>query len=332
MLLDVEHTMRFRYDAFVHQSWLELRVEPRTASSQTVQSFLLSVGPPAAVSRYVDWNGNVVHHFGVPDYHDRIEVVARSTVEVHPPALELAELLDPPAAGLGALLDLTLLAGPVQESALLHDLEREIGAPARAPVGEQIAAVGALLRDHFEYRTGVTDSKSTTDEVLEHRSGVCQDFAHLMLGLLRLRKIPSRYVSGYLHVTSEGGEPSQSHAWVEVFAGERGWIPFDPTHDRVPGEDYVRIGAGRHYDDVPPNRGVYRGQAQEVLEVQVKTQPGTRHDAASLQQLIGEIDVPVYRELPDADAREERDDGDPRQQQQQQQQGLGRRLTAPDEV
>ncbi len=305
MLLDVEHRMRFHYDGFVHQSWLELRVEPRSFAGQSVESFFLSVGPPSSVAHYLDWNGNVVHHFGVADYHDRIEVVAQSTVDVHPAQIGLEDLTEAPARDTSQLLDFAMFGGPVVSSPELAVLGEAVSAPATAPIGEQVAAIGSLLEREFEYRPGVTDSRSTTSDVLDQRSGVCQDFAHLMIGLLRLRGVPARYVSGYLHVQPKEDEPSQSHAWVELFTGERGWVAFDPTHNRVPNEQYVRIGAGRHYDDVPPNRGVFRGNAFETLEVQVRTQPGTRRDAATLQQLIGKIDVPVYREQPNSFSRDE---------------------------
>ncbi len=317
MFLDVEHRMRFEYDAFIHQSWLELRVEPRSSASQTVHSFYLAVGPPTEVSRYFDWNANVVHHFGIPDYHDRIEVMARSLVEVHPLEVDLGSLREPAARALGSLLDFTLFGGPVQRSPALEELDREAAAPATAPLGEQIAAIGKLLRKRFLYRTGVTDYRSTSDHILEQGSGVCQDFAHLMLALLRLRGLPCRYVSGYLHVAPKDGEPSQSHAWVEIHAGERGWIPFDPTHESVPGERYVSTARGRHYDDVPPNRGIYRGNALESLVTEVRTRPAERRDVAGLHELIGEIDVPVYRELPrTGPSRGESEPDDGAQQQQ----------------
>lgn len=316
MFLDVEHLMHFRYSGFIHQSWLEVRVEPRTSSGQTVHSFYLAVGPPAPVARYLDWNSNVVHHFGVPDYHDRIEVMARSLVEVHPVEIELAGL--GPVAAAGPLLDFTRFGGPVRRSAPLEALEREIDVPATAPIAEQLAAIGALLRERFRYESGVTHYRSTTDHFLEERSGVCQDFAHLMLGLLRLRGQACRYVSGYLHVGQSDGAPSQSHAWVEVFAGAPGWAAFDPTHGCVPGERYVSVARGRHYDDVPPNRGIYRGDASESLAVEVHTRPSGRRQVAELQQLIGEIDVPVYRELPPLSPRADREpEADPQQQQQQ---------------
>lgn len=322
MFLDVEHRMHFRYDGYIHQSWLELRLEPRSSPSQTLHSFYLAVGPPSSVARYLDWNANVVHHFGVPRYHDRIEVVARSLVEVSPLEIDLAALADPPEPERGPLLDFALFGGPVQRTARLEGLADEIPVPETAPLGEQIAAIGGLLRSRFEYRRGVTDYSSTTDHILEHGSGVCQDFAHLMLALLRLRGVPCRYVSGYLHVTREDGQPSESHAWVEVHCGDHGWVPFDPTHERVPDARYVTVARGRHYDDVPPNRGIYRGNAAETLVAEVRTTPSERRDVVGLHALVGEIDIPVYRELPRAASRipENEPLEDPRQQQQQQQQ------------
>jgi transglutaminase-like putative cysteine protease len=334
MLLDVEHRMHFAYDDFIDHSWLELRVEPRSLETQMLHSFYLAVGPPASVSRYIDWNGNLVHHFGIPDYHDRIEVVARSVVEVEPVPLRLEDFDQPPAPGTGALLDLTLFGGPVERSQELVDLERALPAPADAPLGAQVAALGKLVLDRFRYVSGVTDSRSTTGHILQHGSGVCQDFAHLALGLLRLRGIPCRYVSGYLHVEPrESGEPSQSHAWVEIHAGGDRWIPFDPTHGRIPGERYVLIGRGRNYQDVAPNRGIYRGRARETLKTAVRTAQVQRRDVAALHEQVEQIDVPVYRELPirakRASVVAEQDEAGTKQQQQQQQQQRCAQLPRP---
>ena len=298
MLLDVEHRMSFSYDAFVREAWMELRVEPRSAAGQLMRSFYLAVGPPSTVERYLDWNGNVVHHFGIGDYHDRVEVVARSLVETRPAPLALDELALPPGGPEGALLDFVVLGGPVQRSEALVELEGAVSAPASAALGEQIRAIGALILERFEYRKGVTDAQSTTEHFLEEGAGVCQDFAHLALGLLRLRNVPARYVSGYLHV-GEGEEPAESHAWVEVHTPSHGWVPFDPTHGIVPDERYVTVAYGRHYDDVPPNKGVFWGSAVETMETEVRTRPGSPMDVGALNQQFESIDVPVYREVPD---------------------------------
>jgi transglutaminase-like putative cysteine protease len=144
----------------------------------------------------------------------------------------------------------------------------------------------------------VTKFDSTTEHFLQLGAGVCQDFAHLMLGLLRLSRVPCRYVSGYLHVERKPREASQSHAWVEFWTPSHGWIAFDPTHDRVIDERYVVVGHGRHYDDVPPNKGIYRGVARETLRAEVHTQPSA---AGTLPQLTIEtrpIPLQTFREAP----------------------------------
>jgi transglutaminase-like putative cysteine protease len=327
MLIDIEHRLLFRYDAYISESFMELRVEPQSDAHQSVLSFYLAVGPPTQVARYQDWNQNQVHHFGISDYHDRIEVFTRCSVETHPAHPDLASLREPvPRENLGPLLDFQGFGGPVLHSPRLERLASEISLPREAPLGEQIAQLGGLIRDRFEYRTDVTDYQSTSDHVLEEGAGVCQDFAHLMLALLRTRDIAARYVSGYLHVDRDDETPSQSHAWVEVYAGGAGWVGFDPTHDQIPGANYVAVARGRHYDDVPPNRGIFRGNAREQLEAEVVTRLTAPKDAASVHREIGRIDLPVFRELPRQAAADTRTQpGSDQQQQQQQQQQAARR-------
>ena len=309
----------------MRESQIELRVEPATSPLQTVHAFHLAVGPPTAVDRYRDWNGNAVHHLGIRDYHDRIEVEARSVVDVSPAQPTLDALDAPPAPAPGALLDFTLPHGPAAGGARLDALAAEVDAPAGASVAAQVAAVGALVQARLQYRPGVTDWRSTAEEALSAGSGVCQDFAHVALALLRRRGIPVRYVSGYLHV-GETAEPAQSHAWIEVFAAGR-WVGFDPTHSHTLDARYVRIAVGRHYDDVPPNRGVYRGTAEEQLEASVETRETEPRDVAALQRGAADLEVPVYSELPPLGharrALVEQQPPPPAEQQQQQQQQRG---------
>lgn len=321
MRIEIEHELRFEYDDFIHESFMELRVEPLSDVRQTLRSFYLAVGPPTQVSRYTDWNGNFVHHFGITDYHDRIEVLARSIVATEPSPLSLAELREPPgeAPGLGPLTDFLAFGGPVERTRDLERLAAGIPAGPGAPVGEQIASIGHELKERFAYRTGVTDYRSSTRHILEEGAGVCQDFAHLMLGLLRLRGIPSRYVNGYLHVERGGDEPSQSHAWIESHAPGHGWLGFDPTHDCIPDERYVVVARGRHYDDVPPNHGIYRGNARESLHAAVTTRASPPKDVVSLHEEIGRLDVPVFREQPRGAGPAEGSEAPAQQQQQQQQ-------------
>jgi len=273
MRLMIEHAFAFAYDGYISESFLELRVQPKTTTSQTVLGFGLAVGPRTRVYRYVDWNDNVTHHFTITKFHERIEVKASSLVETRAPAVALDEV--GPAASEGdlpyALLDFLAFDGPVRLTPELRASHGALALPNGAPVGEQVLVMGRALHERFEYQKDVTRYDSTTDDFLKLGKGVCQDFAHLMLGWLRLSAIPCRYVSGYLHVDRKKREPSQSHAWVEFYAPAVGWVAFDPTHARPVDERYVVVGHGRHYDDVPPNKGIYRGIARETLTAEVYT-------------------------------------------------------------
>ena len=127
------------------------------------------------------------------------------------------------------------------------------------------------VRGRMKYETGSTHVRTLADEALSAGHGVCQDFAHVLIGVCRLHGIPARYVSGYLYdPRASGNGNSASHAWVDVWEPERGWVSLDPTHDREQTDRYVRVGVGRDYADVPPTRGVYKGKAKEELEVAVR--------------------------------------------------------------
>jgi transglutaminase-like putative cysteine protease len=320
MLLDVEHRFAFEYDTFISESFMELRVQPKSTTDQTVSSFVLSVGPPARVHRYLDWNDNVTHHFTITRFHERIEVSSRSLVSTHPAAPPIAALTVPAAVHEGPypLLDFLAFGGPVQLTPALRAAHKA-AAPARTvPLGEHVLALGRFIAGRFEYRKDVTRVDSTTEDFLKLGAGVCQDFAHVMLGLLRLSRIPCRYVSGYLHVDGIRHEPSQSHAWIEFWAPSHGWIPYDPTHDRTLDEHYVVVGHGRSYDDVPPNRGIYRGAAREALRAEVHTQVSAAKPVSQLTTETRAIPLQTYREAPAR--RPGRDTGLPIEEEQQQQQ------------
>jgi transglutaminase-like putative cysteine protease len=207
------------------------------------------------------------------------------------------------------LLDFLALGGPVRAGTRLERFSADAEPPPTAPAGEQVLALGRLIRARLRYEKHVTRFDSTTEDVLAQGAGVCQDFTHLMLGCLRVRGIPCRYVSGYLHVGPHAaGETAQSHAWIEFYAPGAGWVAFDPTHDRDIDERYVVVAHGRHYDDVPPNKGIFRGNAEETLAAEVTTAVSTPKDVSVLHEEVEQIDLPVYREVParprarDADA------------------------------
>lgn len=300
MFLDVEHHLRLEYDEFIRESFIELRLQPKTTQTQNVASFVLAAGPPTTISRYRDWNDNFVHHFAVTQYHDRLEVHSRSLVETRPPLFALDAIEDGvPISLQHDLQDWVLLDGPVRPTPRLESFAAGLDVPERTPLGDQVRRLGEVLAGTFQYRKNVTRYDSTTDDFLELRAGVCQDFTHLMLALLRLRGIPCRYVSGYLHVEHSALEPSQSHAWIEFHSPSAGWIAFDPTHNREIDERYVVVAHGRHYDDVPPNKGIYRGNARETLHAEVRTQVTAGKGVVDLHEEIRQIDLPVFQEPPE---------------------------------
>jgi transglutaminase-like putative cysteine protease len=254
MWISVEHTTRFTYDAPITEAYTELRLRPLGAGGQQSAGFRLVTHPPGLRVRGTrDRLGNDVQRFEVLEPHERLEVIAASEVSTPP------RFVDP---GRG----LTLLEA--------YDYLRPT---AYAPFTDRVRALGhglgvtaliAAVRGSLVYEPGATHVHSSGDEALELGRGVCQDFAHVLLAACRSNGIVARYVSGYLYDPAE--EQVASHAWVDVWSAERGWESFDPTHDREQTDAYVRVAVGRDYADVPPTRGVFRGNATEILETSVR--------------------------------------------------------------
>ena len=297
MILDIEHRLNFAYSGFISESSMELRVEPVSNQHQTVRSFYIAVGPATKVFRYINWLGAPTHHFSITEYHSEIKVISRSVVETHPKhppldvILDAVEDLHPD----GPILDSLMFTSLVTDSAKLREFCA--GVDTSAPLGGVVQQVVDLVASHLTYTAEVTTVATTSDEVLDHPSGVCQDFAHLALAALRSLGIPCRYVSGYFHV-SEPTRPSESHAWIEFYSPTYGWCGYDPTHSCIPDERHVIIAHGRDYNDAAPNRGVYVGNATESLKVEVKTTETEPTSPLDLRDDIGRIEVPVYAEFP----------------------------------
>jgi transglutaminase-like putative cysteine protease len=262
-------------------------VRPATTTSQRCDEFHVRLDPEARVHRHVDYFGSEVLEFGVARPHDHLTIDVRARVVTSEPP-------EPPEAPWEHMEGDTyaeaagefLLPGEDEpDDAALADL-LDI-ARARTPLAT-LRWLNELIPDRFAYRPGVTYVGSTVQDLLDAGAGVCQDFVHLALVLLRRNGIAARYVSGYLFSAPEdGGTDSvevQTHAWVEALlpgTGGRGepiWVGADPTNRRLAGETHVKIGHGRSYADVPPIKGVYRGAAGAELEASVRM---TRLDPAA---------------------------------------------------
>jgi hypothetical protein len=247
-------------------------------------------------------------------------ILAASTVETHLDKLRLDEIGDTlPLAGVGHRYeDLLLPHGPVQRDVRLSRYAESLGLFTERRASMVLAQVTARLRELITYQKGVTSSSTTVSDVLDVGQGVCQDYAHVALSLLRMLGVPSRYVSGYLFRPNSA--ELETHAWVECFLPSVGWLGIDPTHGELAGQSHVAVAVGRSYADVPPNRGVYRGGAEEKIRVSVSIQ--ALSDEATLAppsrpqldvRVLGDRTVPERRM--DLNALEQQ-----RQQQQQQQQ------------
>jgi len=272
--LQIVHRTGFRYAEVVEASFNEVRMTPMTGEGQMLLNHSLDVRPAAAVQTYSDYWGALVEGFDVHVPHRILEIIAMSTVDTAPGAAPVAigTWQDVLETSLQDRYSEFLAPSDYVDDARDHD--------ARAPIVEQMLAEArpyeaariavAATRERLTYTPGVTDVSTTSAQAWESGHGVCQDFSHLTISLLRSAGIPARYVSGYLH--TEEAAPGQtvtgeSHAWLEYWDG--GWHALDPTNDRMVGSAHVLVARGRDYADVPPLKGIYAGGQSEALGVTV---------------------------------------------------------------
>ena len=281
MIYSVRHTTTFRYDPAVRESVMEVRMQPRSEAQQRCLKFQLDVNPSANILQYRDFMGNAVHHFDIAQGHTQLQVKAISLVEVQATTAPVSA-----AAGDWADLDALLSADDYWEMLLpsqfahssdsLDSLAEELHSKRRGNPLELVTELNQAIYQSFAYVPNSTRVDSPIDEALRTRQGVCQDFAHIMIALLRPLRIPSRYVSGYLFHGEENQDRSlegASHAWIEVLLPRLGWTAFDPTNNLIAGDRHIRVAVGRDYADVPPTRGVYKGQTESELSVAVTVSP-----------------------------------------------------------
>ena len=278
MHFSIRHLTEYVYDDAVTDNLNALRVRPATTSNQRCDEFHVRIDPETRVSRHLDYFGTEVLEFGIPTAHESRTIDVRARVVTADPP-------DPPAGPWNALKSAGYVeAGgeyllPWQDEGLegvLDDLDQQLR--ASSPLAT-LRLLCELVPDRFEYRRGATYVGSTITDLLDAGAGVCQDFVHLGLVLLRRHGIAARYVSGYLWAAPEdGGSDSlelDTHAWLEALIpgtdgrGEPVWVGADPTNRRLAGETHVKIGHGRFYADVPPVKGVYRGPATSKLDAGV---------------------------------------------------------------
>ena len=299
MHFSIRYVTTYTYDADVVDNLNALRVRPASNARQVVDEFSVRLTPEVRQYRHNDYFGTEVVEFEVTRPHRELTIDVRARVttqsQPEPTGTTWASLSDPGYRSAGGEFLVQTDDAPGQPLLVaLHGVMADEPTPLAA-----VMRVADLIPDRFEYRRGATYVDSPITHVLEGGAGVCQDFAHLGLTLLRHQGIAARYVSGYLFTTNGRGDGGSgavrlngrpatgdhpvagavesaevdTHAWIEALLpgddGEPFWLGIDPTNRGFAGERHVKIGHGRHYADVPPIKGVYRGTASSELDTRV---------------------------------------------------------------
>jgi transglutaminase-like putative cysteine protease len=269
----VEHTSHYRYAQPVLSSFNEARLTPLTTVSQLLLESQLEVSPATPLQTYVDYWGSLVHAFDLHHAHDEFRVVGRSVVETTVPdfpsaRLSWADLRHHDITDrFGELLAPTR---QVPSDTRLLAVARDLQA-SHPPIYAGTAAL-EWVRDQLTYVPGTTGVHTSAVEAWEGGEGVCQDFAHLTLAVLRTMGLPARYCSGYVHPDGDAavGETvdAESHAWVEAWSGH--WQALEPTAGGLAGPQHVLVARGRDYADVPPIKGIFNGGPTDHLDVKVR--------------------------------------------------------------
>jgi transglutaminase-like putative cysteine protease len=279
MFYTIRHLTKFRYNSPVSESVMEARMHPRNENDQRCLTFQLSVSPRSRVFPYRDHLGNHIHHFDIPAPHLQLVIVAESLVE-RPPLPEIPPRMAPEAwdeleAMVGAedCWETLLPSTFARPTPLLDELRDRFDVRRRDDPLTVLRQLNENLYDWIEYVPKSTHVNSPIDEALQNRKGVCQDFAHIMIALVRGLGIPCRYVSGYLHRRRQDTDRSAAdatHAWIEAQLPHLGWVGFDPTNRRLVSDRHIRTAIGRDYADVPPTKGIFRGNTASELTVAVR--------------------------------------------------------------
>jgi transglutaminase-like putative cysteine protease len=281
----IEHRTTYTYDSEVTGSYGQVHLRPRDLAWQTCMAHEITIDPePADLFRHVDLYGNEQAYFHVVRAHTRLVVTSTSVVNVEVNDLDPGPLAMPWEQALPRsrqddseaweATDFTFpsryveIPRPIQDYALPSF-------PAGRPIGEAVVELMHRIYGDFTYKSGSTTLTTKVSDLLEKRTGVCQDFAHVMVASLRSLGLAGRYVSGYLATRPAPGKPRQvedaaSHAWVGCWIPDAGWLYLDPTNDRLIDDSHATVAWGRDYGDVPPVKGVIFTEAKKsTMDVSV---------------------------------------------------------------
>ena len=274
-LFTIHHITKYTYDRPVRESTNQIKIFPYAHPGQELQNQKLVITGDPSVNLFADYWGNTVGWFVVNEAHkeliidSKLIVNVKSSNTINPVALSKFsdwEILRGAVSSDMKTLDLATpesIQAKMELSAMVQDLRHSRDTPAMF-----IQRCSEYIFETFEYKKGITTIETTVDEILEHKSGVCQDFAHVLLEMLRSISIPSRYVSGYICPNQDGVRGAgATHAWVEVYLPSSGWVGIDPTNNTWVSDQHVVLAVGRHFNDCSPVKGTFKGPANQALSV-----------------------------------------------------------------
>jgi transglutaminase-like putative cysteine protease len=286
MLFNIVHTTGYVYADTAMEAYLEVRLTPPARAEQDVLRHRIEFQPAAEASDYIDYFGNRTTFYSMTLRHRQLKVTNRMTVRTQPRVLpkggltltvaEARQILKSGTGVFDYLQPTEAIPIASESSAWGRDILRE-----NRPLGEALDELNKAIYREFKYRSGSTDIETPLSQIWKKREGVCQDFAHVMISILRAARIPCRYVCGYIESEpAVSADPTRkrlvgslaTHAWVEVLVPGMAWVALDPTNNQWGGEQHVTVAVGRDFLDAAPVRGTFKGSASQKLKVHVSMQ------------------------------------------------------------
>jgi transglutaminase-like putative cysteine protease len=284
MLFEVVHTTSYRYADTAMEAYLEVRLTPPERPEQQVIQHQIDFNPSAPVSDYLDYFENRTTFYSMTLRHPQLKVTNRLTVRTRPRTLPTGSLALTVAEARQVMRSVgTRIFDYVQPTSTVptggasalwsKDILRE-----ECPLGECLDQLNKTIHREFKYRSGSTENETPLGDIWKKREGVCQDFAHVMLSVLRTAGLPCRYVCGYIESEPAGQPPTgrnrlvgsiATHAWVEVMVPGMEWVALDPTNNQWCGEQHITVAVGRDFLDATPVKGTFKGSASQIMKVHV---------------------------------------------------------------
>ncbi len=284
MEFEITHVTHYKYGHPAAEAYGEARLTPPSLPGQTVLSHRIVIDPEVKTSGYVDHFGNWVEFFSLPFRHKQLFVSNQAVVRTHPVPLptsslelsvqEARQILGSVMTDIFDYLQVTPVVQPTRES--VQWAKKFL--PGNAPLGESLQRLNEAIHAEFEYKSGATENSTPLTTIWKNKIGVCQDFAHVGLSILRTAGLPSRYVCGYIEtdpVICADGKPKRmvgavaTHAWIEVLVPGMTWVAIDPTNRQWTNERYVSVSFGRDFRDATPIRGTFKGSGGQGMKVRV---------------------------------------------------------------